>query len=161
MTCGLTFCRQAHRPVAAAPIQPKLALQTQRLIGSHEKPQPENPLSCVNTRPPDPVVCGLPGAQPSCLGQTFAVTTDRPGMASAMLVAPGATSHGNDMHQRAVKLAVCPAPRACWSRFPSRPAWCRPATTCCSCSTAKASRRSPGLRTSVDVPCRQTDHTFF
>ena len=27
-------------------------------------------------------------------------------MSSAMLVAPGATTHGNDMHQRAIKLKI-------------------------------------------------------
>ena len=41
-------------------------------------------------------------------GQSFNVTTDRNGMSSAMLVAPGATTHGNDMHQRAIKLKVTP-----------------------------------------------------
>lgn len=40
------------------------------------------------------------------VGQSFAITTDRSGMASAMLVAPGAVTHGNDMHQRAIKLQV-------------------------------------------------------
>lgn len=55
-------------------------------------------------RGPQPVITSAPDAVR--LGQTFAVTTNRPGMASAMLVAPGATTHGNDMHQRAVKLAV-------------------------------------------------------
>ena len=37
-------------------------------------------------------------------GQTFQVLTDRGGMGSAVLVAPGATTHGNDMHQRVIKL---------------------------------------------------------
>jgi hypothetical protein len=39
-------------------------------------------------------------------GQTFTISTDRKGVTSAVLVAPGATTHGNDMHQRAIKLAV-------------------------------------------------------
>jgi hypothetical protein len=38
-------------------------------------------------------------------GQSFDVGTDRD-VASAVLVAPGATTHGNDMHQRAVRLPV-------------------------------------------------------
>lgn len=41
-------------------------------------------------------------------GETFSVVTDRANMASAVLVAPGATTHGNDMHQRAIRLAVQP-----------------------------------------------------
>jgi hypothetical protein len=40
------------------------------------------------------------------VGESFNVTTDRKGMTSAVLVAPGATTHGNDMHQRAIKLAT-------------------------------------------------------
>lgn len=39
-------------------------------------------------------------------GQSFNITTDRNGVTSAVLVAPGATTHANDMHQRAIKLAV-------------------------------------------------------
>ncbi|GAB2583002.1 hypothetical protein GCM10027034_13840 [Ramlibacter solisilvae] len=53
------------------------------------------------------------GAQPQIVsapatvtrGQGFVVTTDRQ-VASAMLVAPGATTHGVDMHQRAIRLPV-------------------------------------------------------
>ena len=41
-------------------------------------------------------------------GQSFTVSTDRDGMVSAVLVAPGATTHANDMHQRAIKLKVQP-----------------------------------------------------
>jgi hypothetical protein len=37
---------------------------------------------------------------------TFTVNVDRNGVTSAVLVAPAATTHGNDMHQRAVKLPV-------------------------------------------------------
>jgi hypothetical protein len=39
-------------------------------------------------------------------GQSFDIATDRRGVTSAVLVAPGATTHANDMHQRAIKLAV-------------------------------------------------------
>ncbi len=39
-------------------------------------------------------------------GQSFTVSTDRNTMVSAILVAPGATTHANDMHQRAIKLKV-------------------------------------------------------
>ena len=39
-------------------------------------------------------------------GQPFVIGTDRDGMTSATLVAPAATTHGNDMHQRVIKLAV-------------------------------------------------------
>jgi hypothetical protein len=38
-------------------------------------------------------------------GQSFDVATDRD-VASAVLVAPGAMTHGNDMHQRAIRLPV-------------------------------------------------------
>ena len=38
-------------------------------------------------------------------GQAFSITADR-GVASAVLVAPAATTHGNDMNQRVMKLAV-------------------------------------------------------
>ncbi len=38
-------------------------------------------------------------------GQSFDVATDR-GVASAVLVAPGAVTHANDMHQRAIRLPV-------------------------------------------------------
>jgi hypothetical protein len=38
-------------------------------------------------------------------GQSFDVATDR-NVASAVLVAPGATTHANDMHQRAIRLPV-------------------------------------------------------
>lgn len=55
-------------------------------------------------RGPQPVITSAPAS--ARLGQTFAVGTDRVGMVSAMLVAPGATTHGNDMHQRAIKLKV-------------------------------------------------------
>ena len=56
------------------------------------------------------------GAQPQIVsapinltyGQSFIIGTDRDGMAGATLVAPAATTHGNDMHQRAIKLAVQP-----------------------------------------------------
>lgn len=38
------------------------------------------------------------------LGQTFSVTTSASNIASVALVAPGAVTHGNDMHQRFIKL---------------------------------------------------------
>ncbi|MBL0419564.1 DUF1929 domain-containing protein [Ramlibacter sp. AW1] len=41
------------------------------------------------------------------LGQTFDVATDRK-VTDAVLIAPGATTHGNDMHQRAIHLPVQP-----------------------------------------------------
>ena len=52
------------------------------------------------------------GAQPVIIsapanltrGQSFSVATDRSGMSSSVLVAPGATRHGNDLHQRVIKL---------------------------------------------------------
>ncbi|WP_338760781.1 galactose oxidase early set domain-containing protein [Massilia sp. METH4] len=37
-------------------------------------------------------------------GQAVAILTDTPRISGAMLIAPGATTHGNDMHQRAIKL---------------------------------------------------------
>ncbi len=54
------------------------------------------------------------GAQPQIVsspinltyGQSFIIGTDRDGMTAATLVAPGAVTHGNDMHQRAIKLPI-------------------------------------------------------
>jgi hypothetical protein len=40
-------------------------------------------------------------------GQAFSVATDR-SITSAILIAPGATTHGNDMHQRAIRLPIQP-----------------------------------------------------
>ena len=51
-----------------------------------------------------PVITSAPAAL--ARGQTFTIDTDRNTMSSAMLVAPGATTHGNDMHQRAIKLKI-------------------------------------------------------
>lgn len=52
------------------------------------------------------------GARPSInsapskvtVGQTFSITTSSTKIASVALIAPGATTHGNDMHQRFIKL---------------------------------------------------------
>ena len=52
-------------------------------------------------------------------GQSFSVVTDRGGMTGAMLVAPGATTHGNDMHQRAIKLKVTPLVNGLSAQIPS------------------------------------------
>ena len=52
---------------------------------------------------PRPRINSAPGTL--TLGQSFSVTTDRP-VTTAVLVAPGATTHGNDMHQRAIRLPV-------------------------------------------------------
>lgn len=51
-----------------------------------------------------PVITAAP--QNASYGQSFQIATNRSGMASAVLVAPSATTHGNDMHQRVVKLQV-------------------------------------------------------
>jgi hypothetical protein len=40
----------------------------------------------------------------SGLGQTFSVTADTSTIASVVLVAPSAVTHGNDMHQALIKL---------------------------------------------------------
>lgn len=37
-------------------------------------------------------------------GQSFTLNTDSGGIAAVLLIAPGATTHGNDMHQRAIRL---------------------------------------------------------
>ena len=52
---------------------------------------------------PRPSIKSAPGILTR--GQSFSVTTDRP-VTAAVLVAPGATTHGNDMHQRAIRLPV-------------------------------------------------------
>lgn len=52
-------------------------------------------------------------------GQSFNISTDRSDMVSAVLVAPGATTHGNDMHQRAIKLRVQPRSNGLTAVIPS------------------------------------------
>ncbi|MDP2818651.1 MAG: galactose oxidase early set domain-containing protein [Polaromonas sp.] len=52
-------------------------------------------------------------------GQSFNISTDRSDMVSAVLVAPGATTHGNDMHQRAIKLRVQPRTNGLTATVPS------------------------------------------
>lgn len=49
-----------------------------------------------------PVITSAPAT--ARYGQSFQVLTNRTGMAGAVLVAPSATTHGNDMHQRVIKL---------------------------------------------------------
>ena len=51
-----------------------------------------------------PIITAAPAS--ARLGQSFIVSTNRNSMTSAVLVAPGATTHGNDMHQRLIKLKV-------------------------------------------------------
>lgn len=41
-------------------------------------------------------------------GQTFELVTDRNDMVSVILISPAAVTHGNDMHQRAIKLPIKP-----------------------------------------------------
>ncbi len=64
-----------------------------------------------------PVITQAPAAL--TYGQSFTVSTDRSGMASALLVAPGATTHGNDMHQRAIKLKVTPITNGMTAQIPA------------------------------------------
>ena len=54
-------------------------------------------------------------------GQSFSVRTDR-SVASVVLVAPGATTHANDMHQRAVRLPVQPSNDGLTATVPASPA---------------------------------------
>ena len=49
-----------------------------------------------------PVITSAPAT--ASYGQSFNVITNRSAMAGAVLVAPAATTHGNDMHQRVIKL---------------------------------------------------------
>ena len=49
-----------------------------------------------------PVITSAPAT--ANYGQSFNVLTNRANMAGAVLVAPSATTHGNDMHQRVIKL---------------------------------------------------------
>ena len=49
-----------------------------------------------------PVITSAPAS--ARYGQSFNVLTNRSAMAGAVLVAPAATTHGNDMHQRVIKL---------------------------------------------------------
>jgi hypothetical protein len=64
-----------------------------------------------------PVITQAPAAL--TYGQSFSVSTDRGGMVSAMLVAPSATTHGNDMHQRAIKLKVTPLTNGLSAQVPA------------------------------------------
>ena len=49
-----------------------------------------------------PVIMAAPAT--ARYGESFQVSTNRGGMTGAVLVAPAATTHGNDMHQRVIKL---------------------------------------------------------
>ena len=49
-----------------------------------------------------PVITSAPAS--AGYGQPFNVLTNRTGMVGAVLVAPAATTHGNDMHQRVIKM---------------------------------------------------------
>ena len=49
-----------------------------------------------------PVITAAPAS--ASYGQSFQVLTNRNAMAGAVFVAPAATTHGNDMHQRVIKL---------------------------------------------------------
>ena len=51
---------------------------------------------------PQPVITAAP--ETLRLGNVFTISTDRDGMSGAVLVAPSATTHANDMHQRVIKL---------------------------------------------------------
>ena len=51
-----------------------------------------------------PVITAAPSE--ARYGQSFQVSLNRTDMASAVLVAPSATTHGNDMHQRLIKLQM-------------------------------------------------------
>ena len=70
------------------------------------------------------------GAQPKILsaptavklGESFTVTTDRTGMSSAVLVSPGATTHGNDMNQRVIKLPTQVLTNGLTATVPTSPA---------------------------------------
>ena len=57
-------------------------------------------------RGPRPQITSAPDAVP--YGSTFGVGTPDGNVAKAVLVAPGATTHANDMHQRLVPLAMTP-----------------------------------------------------
>lgn len=51
-----------------------------------------------------PKITSAPNA--ASTGQTILVTSDVSNIASVALIAPGATTHGNDMHQRFIKLPI-------------------------------------------------------
>jgi hypothetical protein len=57
---------------------------------------------------------------------TFTVTVNRTGVTSAVLIAPGATTHGNDMHQRGVRLAVTTRDTTLTVSLPASAAWVPP-----------------------------------
>ena len=49
-----------------------------------------------------PQITGAPSAL--SLGRTISITANTPKIVSVVLLAPGAVTHGNDMHQRFIKL---------------------------------------------------------
>lgn len=77
---------------------------------------------------PRPVITGAPDklAYQAPGKSTFTVTVNRTGVTSAVLIAPGATTHGNDMHQRGVKLAVTTRDTTLTVSLPSSAAWVPP-----------------------------------
>ncbi len=60
-------------------------------------------------------------------GSTFAITTSGPAPTRAVLMAPGATTHADEMHARHVELAVTPTPDGFSARMPGNaiapPGW--------------------------------------
>lgn len=65
---------------------------------------------------PQPVIYWAPAKL--TYGQVFEMVTDREGMASVMLISPGAVTHGNDMHQRAIKLPTWPRANGIYAGIP-------------------------------------------
>ena len=76
-------------------------------------------------------------------GTTFAVDTPNANVTRAALVAPGATTHANDMNQRYIPLTVAQRTGGVTLTAPASPSWPPRVTTCCSCSPTKGFRRSP------------------
>ena len=58
---------------------------------------------------PRPAITAAPAT--ATWNEAFAIGTDTP-ITRAVLVAPGATTHANDMHQRHVELRIAPTPTA-------------------------------------------------
>ena len=101
---------------------------------------------------PRPTITGAPVVP---YGASFDITTPDT-ITRAVLMAPGATSHATDTHQRHVELAITPTAGGYTAVTPPSTSL-RPGTTCCSCSTPQACRRWPAGSTSgADQPRAST-----
>jgi len=87
-------------------------------IDTAEIYEPRYLFDANNNLAPRPEIADAPGGV--AYDAPFDVASPSSGIASAMLVAPGATTHANDMSQRAVPLRLAPSPSGVALRAPSK-----------------------------------------